>query len=425
MKAMLERIKSFDLTKYPIGFWSYTNLGEHAIHMTEAEVKSWADAGFTVTQSPGFDPQDRSQVAHVRRLLDWAGRHGMKLIVCDPRGYAKKGNRDEYAAGIRAAVADLGDHPALFGFHVGDEPEADFKDTFFECGRIQKEIAPHLHPYANLLPHFDWLLERAGAKTWPEYLDEYVKKSNADMIGYDCYSHMDPGDAGWHDYYRNLKLYREAALRNGVPFWNTVLSVGHYKFRCPNQDELRWQFNTSLAAGANGIVWFFYYMRQPHSNFRMSPVDEHWDKTPAYYDLRRIQLSFHKRYGDLFNRIASTRVTFYGKAYGDGEKFSPSDIVKNVEHESGAPMIVGEFADLEGKRYAMFVNNSMTESEKFRVTFPAGARLYSWDWHGREYEGGPYAGGGGAAATDGQDTVHWPWLAPGQEAVYRIEAVAK
>ena len=64
-----------------------------------------------------------------------------------------------------------------------------------------------------------------------------------------------------------------------MPFWNTILSVGHHAHRCPNLDEIRWQFNTTVASGANGILWFFYYVREPFQNYRLSPVDEHWDRT--------------------------------------------------------------------------------------------------------------------------------------------------
>ncbi|MEI6915946.1 MAG: hypothetical protein WCL39_12490, partial [Armatimonadota bacterium] len=245
MKALLKKNQSLGLTKFPISFWNYCNLAEHGKHMTEAEVASWADAGFTVPQSPRFDAKNAAEKAQITSLLKWADKRGMKMIVADPRGWAKAGPDGkpaaDYAEGIRAAVADFGKSPALFGFQVGDEPHAAFKDTFFECCRIQKEIAPNLHPFANLLPHLAGIESAAGTDTWPNYLDEYEKKTNADLVGYDCYTQMNPGDAGWHDYYRNLRFHREAALRNGIPFWNTILCVGHYAYRCPNLDEIRWQ----------------------------------------------------------------------------------------------------------------------------------------------------------------------------------------
>jgi hypothetical protein len=424
MRALLSKNESFGLGKYPISFWSYTNLEEHGRHMTESEVKSWADAGFTVPQSPGFESSDQEQKAHIIQLLDWAQKYGMKLIVTDPRGYAKGGEggkpADNYADGVKAAVRDFGQHPALFGFHVGDEPDADFKNVFFECLKIQKELAPHLHPFANLLPHFPGIEKRAGTDNWPNYLDEYARKTNADMVGYDCYAQMNPGEDGWNDYFRNLKFHREAAVRNGIPFWNTILSVGHFNYRVPSQDDLRWQFNTSLAGGANGIAWFFYYMRQPHANYRMSPVDEFWNKTPMYYDLQRIQNAFHRHYGDLFNKLVATRVSFYGKSYGDGESFTPDSLISGITNVKGVnSLMVSEFMDATGRRYVMLVNNSTDKNCCVRVSFPRYARTFSWDWYGKEYEGTAYCGDRITNDSDGNQ-LHTLWLAPGQEAVYRV-----
>jgi len=431
VRSIIEKTQSFGLGRFPISFWSYTNLKEHGQYMDEAEVEEWADVGFTVPQSPSYDPKDPEQKAHILRLLDWAHARGMKLILCDPRCYAKRGPGGEgglippdYAEGVRAAVKDFGSHPATFGFHIGDEPNADLKEAFFACYRLQKEIAPNLHPFANLLPFFPGIEARAGTDTWAHYLDEYVTKSKADLISYDCYAQMNPGQAGWQNYYENLRLYREAALRNGVPFWNTTLSVGHFRYRCPNQDEIRWQFNTTIASGAHGLLWFFYYMRQPHANYRLAPVDEHWDRTQTYYDIRRVQKSFHRRYGDLFTRLVATRVTFYPEAFGGGEVFAPDGIVSRVlPDRENHPILLSEFADLQGRRYAMIVNNSMTDSVNVGITFPGkDARVFSWNWSGDEYEGTAYCGSGPSRDEHGLTIRHW--LAPGQEAVYRVESAA-
>ena len=429
VRAIIEKTQSFGLKAYPISFWSYTNLGEHGKYMDEAEVEEWADAGFTVPQSPRCDPKDPQQKAHMLKMLDWAHQRGMKLILCDPRGYATKGPggaggliSSDYADGVKAAVKDFGSHPATFGFHVGDEPDADFKLAFFECYRVQKQIAPKLHPFANLLPWYPGAPKRAGADTWPNYLDEFVQKSNADLISYDHYAQMNPGQAGWNGYFENLRLYREASLRNGVPFWNTILSVGHFRYRCPNYDDIRWQFNTTVAAGANGVLWFFYYMRQPHANYRLSPVDEHWDRTDTYYDIRRVQKSFHRMYGDLFTRIVTTRMTLFPEAMGGCEAFTPNDVISRVLPDSeGHPIMLGEFVDLEGRRYAMVVNNSTTENTNVGITFPGeDVKVYSWDWYGNEYEGGAYGAHGQIRDEHGLTIRHY--LAPGQEAVYRVES---
>ena len=429
LRAMIQKTQSFGLGRYPISFWSYTNLAEHGQHMDEAAVAEWADAGFTVPQSPEFDPADAAQRAHILRLLDWAQQRRVKLIVCDRRGYSKgdaKGVAADYADGIRAAVRDFGSHPALFGFHVGDEPDKEAKAAFFESYRIQKEIAPKLHPFANLLPYWPGAEKHVGAASWAEYLDDYVNKSNADLISYDCYSQMNPGAEGLQMYYRNLRLYREAAVRNGVPFWNTILSVGHFRYRVPSLDDIRWQFNTTLASGAHGILWFFYYMRQPHENYRGAPVDEHWRHNPTWDYLRLVQTSFHRRYVDLFTRIASTKVSFYPEAFGGGQVFAPDGIVSRVMPDrAGHPLLLGEFVDLAGQRYVMLVNNSLTESVNVGLTFPGSdVKVYSWNWSGQEVEGKAYSADSSEPKRDENGLTIRHWLAPGQEAVYRVASTS-
>lgn len=428
VKAIINKTASFGLGKYPISFWSYTNLTEHGKHMNEAEVEEWADAGFTVPQSPSFDPKNPEQVAQTRKILNWCQARGMKLILSDPRCGARWVDNagklvvpGDYTNGVRAAVAQFGDHPALFGFLVGDEPDAAMKEAFFQCYRIQKEVAPKLHPFANLLPYFPGIESRAGTDTWPNYLDEFSKKSNADLISYDCYVQMWSGQSGWGSYFENLRLYREAALRNGIPFWNTALSVGHYAYRCPNYDDLRWQFNTTVASGAHGVVWFFYYQRQPECNYRFAPIDEHWNHTHTYDDLRRIQKSFHRLYGDLFTRIVCTKVTFNPTPYGGGEKFSPDDLVSRIAPDT-APVLLSEFVDVKGRRYVMLVNLSMTDSTRVALTFTSDkVRFYSWSWQGQEREGPAYSSNGCNRDDHGLTTVDH-YLAPGQEAVYRVES---
>lgn len=428
VSALISRSRQAAQGKYPISFWSYTNLREHGKHFTEAEVESWADAGFTVPQSPSFDPADPAQVRQIHRILDWSKKHGMRLILCDPRGSWRPGPNNnnrampaDFQDRFRESVKEFGSHPALFGYHVGDEPDAGMKRTFFEVCKVEKEIAPHLHPYANLLPFFPGIEERAGTDTWPKYLDSFCTDAKADLVSYDCYTQMNPGEGGWESYFENLRLYREAALRNGVPFWNTVLSVGHYNYRVPNTDEVKWQFNTTVGSGAHGLLWFFYYMREPHGNYRLSPVDEHWNRTPTYDAIRRVQKSFHKRYGDLFTRLACTRVRFHGKAYGGGELFSPDGVVSKVV--SDGKVMVSNFVDEKGRRYAMIVNLSMTDNSRVWVTFPgADARAFSLDWGGHEYEGPAYCGDSPQKSDEGLTIHHF--LAPGQEAVYRIESSA-
>jgi hypothetical protein len=414
MKAILKKNAAFGLKKYPISIWNYTDLKADGEHMTEAEMQSLADAGITVPQSPNFDPADPAQKAHILKMLDWAAARDMKLILRDPRCMGQAGADGkppaDYATGVKAAVADFGKHPALFGFFVGDEGGG---DAFAECQRIQKEIAPHLFPFYNHLP--------AMGPGWDKVLDKYMQLSNSDILGYDCYMqmHNKDGQRGIDAYFESLRIYREASLRHGVPFWNTALSLGHMMYRSPSLTDLQWQLNTSVAAGANAMVWFFWYLPHPCSNTGIAPIDEFWEKTQTYNDMRRVQQRFHKTYGDLFNRLVSTRVSFYPKACGQGEVFTPDDLVLGIwpAYDGDCPILIGEFTDKEGRRYVMFVNNSQTQTDRVLAKFPLKSKLYSFS-HGCE---GKEILVNDGSKPDPEFLPEWLWLRPGGEMVFRVE----
>jgi len=413
LKKIIEMNASFGLKRLPVGFWNYLTLGQHGKHVNAAEVRDWANAGFTVTKGPDFDPKNPQQLKRMKQLLSWAQKHEIKLIVRDPRTGGKE---------LPKALADFRDHPAVFGFHVCDEPfRVSYKGAFQHSRRLKK-AAPELHPFINLGPHEPGNEDFLGFPTYADYVTATAEQGQVDFLCYDCYFQMRPGTSGWDLYFANLRLMREGSWRHGIPFWTTLLSVGHFDYRCPNVDDLRWQFHTAICSGSTGVLWFFYYMRNPHSNYRFSPVDENWEKTQTYNDLRWIQNAFHKRYGDLFLRLVPTRVTFYPEPFGGGEVFSPNDLLVKVETEHrGSRLLIGEFADLQGRRYVMVVNNSTTDNAHVILTFrDRKTQVHSWDWEGREEEGPAHPVRGHERRKTGYVVGYW--LAPGQELVQRVES---
>jgi hypothetical protein len=161
LRAILEKNASFHLDRFPIGFWNYTNLTGHGSHMTEAEVQGWADAGFTLTMSPDFDPTKPEQMQHMRNLLAWAGQRHMKLILCDRRANAPVSDEpgakalalSDQEKKIASVAADFYGNPAVFGVEIGDEPSPANLDTFLACARHTKAAAPEWHPFINHLPY--------------------------------------------------------------------------------------------------------------------------------------------------------------------------------------------------------------------------------------------------------------------------------
>jgi len=139
-------------------------------------------------------------------------------------------------------------------------------------------------------------------------------------------------------------------------------------------------------------------------------------------DIRRLQKSFHRFYRDLFCGLVSTRVTFVPTPFGDGERFTPNELLSQVTPDKADhPLLIGEFVDREGMRYVMIVNNSTSESVRVAAVFPgADTRIFSWNWEAEEVEGPAYSAQRIEKLENGLRVQHW--LAPGQEAVYRVES---
>jgi hypothetical protein len=382
-------------------------------------VEDWADCGMTLPMTQEYDPAKDDPRA-LRAVLDAAHARGMKVIVCDRRGYAwcstKPDALDVFRRDYAAAVAQFGDHPAVFGFHLGDEPDHTVFDNACAAVRIASETAPRFVPFLNLLPKHEGFEPRVGFDSWPAYLDAYCEKAKPPFLCYDCYSQMDEGsDKGVDLYFENLRDFRQAGERHGIPYWTTLISVGHFLYRCPTEDDFRWQLHTAVAHGARGILWFFLYMRYPHSNYRVPPIDEHWQRTENFPRLARVQKTFLKWHAALMLRLRLQRVVHTGRAYGGHELFAGTERVSSFTSQE--PHVVTEWKDESGRDYVSVVNNSPRRPAHVALQF-RGARtaVHRVDWMGQEK---PHA------CKPREDAVStWFFTAPGQMEVFRLDRPA-
>ena len=416
-------------TRFPIGFWNYVPIDR----AEEIDVKDWEDAGITLTMGPECGP-GREAVEEMTRILDDAAECNIRVIACDRRTHWRnltaKGE-ETYRAESKDAIRDFGKHPALFGFSIGDEPDhKEFADAC-KAMRIQKELAPGLTPFCNLLPWYKGVDDRVGFSKWSEYLDEYVKRSGTEFFCYDCYAQMNPlpdcleGEWGWDMYFANLREFHAASQRHKMPFWNTILSVGHFRYRSPTENDLRWQLNTSLAHGAKGILYFFFYQRQPHDNYRLAPIDEHWDRTETYSWLSRVNRSFLKGPAPVVQELTLEKVWHVGRAWGGNPLIDlAKGPVQEVKASGDVSVIVSEFRHSNGSPYIMVVNNSQTQNTQVTLTVRGKKpTLHHVGWNAVEV---PAVSGDGwkVQNTDKAVTVR-PWLSPGQMELYRLESLAK
>lgn len=405
--------------KFPVGFWNYAPVGMYG---PEA-VKDWTDCGMTLTMTPGYNP------AHHRKedltaIMDECEKQGIRLIICDSRTgwHGAHADMDAYRRRFESAYEDFGRHPAAFGFHIGDEPVKKDNENCYAAYNIQREMAPELTPFLNFMPH--WKGEYLGFESFEAWADEFIPKVNLKLLCYDRYSQMNPEEQGTDQYFSDLHSYYSISKSLNVPFWTTLLSVGHFRYRCPKEDDLRWQFNTAVASGCKGILWFFFYMRAPHSNYRLAPIDEHGERTETYHWLSRVLRTFHKTYGDLFLDLELTRSFHVGKAYGGFPLFEENmhKTVKNAVCLHGINGIVSFFKDRAGKEYIAVVNNSpyISGQVTLELSKESISRFVRIGWNRSETDSLTHHHDEGFSESEGL-YAYSPWLAPGQMNLYRLE----
>lgn len=356
--------------KFPIGFWNYQPAGKYG----PEEAKRWADCGMTLTHSPTF-VYGRSDKAAFLALLDACQAVGVRLIVCIPSLVFRVGfDAVAYRRDFTRAYEDFGRHPAVYGFSIGDEPSG--KEQMAACVsayHIQLEVAPELTPFLNFNPYWPNIENEAlGGKAFDVWAREFTAETSCRLICFDHYSQMNPGVEGLDAYFLSLKKYGDAARAAAVPLWATLLSVGHFRYRVPSEDDLRWQLNTAVASGCRGILWFTFYTMMPCNNYRGAPIDEFGEKSETYPRLSLVLRRFHAMYGDLLTTLTFRDTFHVVKSYG-GFPLFPEDThphIRRIESVHGLPGIVSFYEDGAGKEYVVLVNNSPFESGQFRFILP-------------------------------------------------------
>ena len=204
--------KSFEFMIY---LW-----GAPDVEDLKVQAKALADAGFTVVD---WDAAE----------LDVLRKYGLKGMVKNP---------------TEETVRQVASHPALWGYHLGDEsyPEEAFLPVAEEM-RALEQIDPDHIAFVNML------------STTGEFLRTYMKVVEPPMLSFDYYQWWWGSDR----YFEKLEQFREQAVLAGVLLGSCIevtanpgIERGDRTYLADNAAKLRQSVYTNLAYGVKSIEWF-------------------------------------------------------------------------------------------------------------------------------------------------------------------------
>ncbi len=326
-----------------------------------------AGAGFNLIGASCEGPVNRKLN---EKALAVAQRHGLRMLIKDPRMSAYKDLAGKWKVRANRAIADYRGAPALAGFFLIDEPHSDRYTDIAALRRRLRAKAPELIGYVNMLPDYVFHSD----DDYQEYLESYLFKTQPALLSYDYYPFRKDEDRP--SYFANLSLVRRLALEYGIPFMAIVQLMPHADYRDVSEGELAWQVFHPLAFGARGISYFAYWtpsrVRDNNAYRFRNGIIEGGLPSQHYPRVQRLNRTIRSIAAQL-GGFRSTAVWDSGGKLAKAKLRSPLASVTSAH-----PLTVGFFAK-ESKRAAIVVNQSYDEVNQITLQAVGGERIEVFD----------------------------------------------
>lgn len=365
-----------------------------------------AGANFTIAMIQSDSAENNIEA------LDLCQATGMKGLVVDPR-IRLNDRKDDWTSDLDGVLNDYSGHPALWGYFITDEPNADSFNDIAETSDYLSNKDPNHTPYVNLFPTYA-SKEQLGAETYEHHVDEFCRLVKPKMISYDHYALMADGTTR-PDYFTNLAIIRKQAIKHRTPFTYILLSVPHGPYADPNGAQIRWQVSTALAYGAKGLMYFTYMTPDdPQWNYHDAIIDANGKPTEKYEIAKKVNGEVLKL-GPTLMRLRSTAVYHTGQLPDDCKPLPEDGLIKAIK---GGEFVVGQFLSDDNHKYAMIVNRSYEKGASAKIVFSQKTAVY---------ETSPVSGKEQAINLSSHDSL-CVWdvrFKPGEGKLIRIEVLGK
>ncbi len=365
--------------RYPIGIWGPPPPNQ----TTTKRYQEIAAAGFNFVMGGNGVTND----TYNPTALKAAEANNLRYVLRDSRLGSYIHNYASYSdpeAKVRTRIDELlqsyGGYQALAGLNLYDEPSTDlFRILRYAGDYLQTKNSKQL-PWVNLYG-YTTDSNLTGVSSYEEYLRLYLDPDPdpdtakhdpvSPFLSFDHYPLVSDFPTITKRYFESWALVRKYSLQAGIPSWGFIQSVDfkwtdnrYLPRRRPNEAELFWQVNVSLAYGAKGLQYFTYWTPNSTDSVKYGEalVTVNGQLTPLYTYATRVN-SYLKVVGKALLPLTSESVVHAGEdpLPRGTTGFSPDNYLQST---SGKPVILGKFykSAADAERYLLVVNRSFSSS---------------------------------------------------------------
>lgn len=397
-------------TEFPIGlFWP-----PHPFETTGERYAEIREAGFTFVIGGNY-LLDAHIMLHAMRMADAVGlkflvggdqdvaNYAGRFTISDDRSVPMSITSNDARTLATTVLNRYQGVDSFVGWSLGDEPPASRFPTLGRAFAISREVAPNHLLYSNLVPGTG-----AGYQTM---VRSFVDTLKPPLLSFDRYPLTTAPGSEQPGYFENWSIIRSEALRAGIPSWVYIQSVQYAGRRFPNQAELLWQSNLSMAYGCKGIQYFTYWQPDPARGEAFGPalMTAAGERTPLYDGAKVVNTTWLRQVGAQVKPLTSERVVHANElplppgAVG----FSPDTYITAT---SGSPVVLGQLRDTTARRWILVANR------RFNATATSSLSVHSSVTAVSLFD--PASGGYTAVPDRTRIDVS---LAPGAAALYRLD----
>ncbi len=352
---------------FPVTFWAihyWRNKPGYEKVISDEQYRLIKECNFNLVMGGPLDKARRFGLQCMSDTLPWTYMRNLWWTPSKPVSEAQRRK-------IKALLSQVDrENPALWGYHLCDEPGPVLYPKIKEILGIVRSVDPDHPVFINLHPGSDML--------------RFVREVDPDILAYDHYPVFEDGapldgniPPGFDNanFRTDLARGRRAALATGLRFIPTMLSSGHYldyevkgvkyhrSYGRVTEARLRWQAYSALAYNAGGIAWFLYFS-SPKETYEEAAIGRDWRPTRKYAWLKKLNREVGA-IGMILRSLRSVGVyesrPFYCYKGRRTEELRPFDAKGFITGVEGGLVTAGEFVGEGGLRYLLIVNRNVNK----------------------------------------------------------------